>query len=241
MNYQDMFSGIIGKEYELLSLICPLSTEMSKQVGIAVAEYGESLDVDHLSCLELGGGTGITTLAILLNHPNMQVLSIDNTSEMQDQAKQSLAQWVDERRLTFLCQDALSALQTQKSDSFDVIASAYTIHNFPCQYREQTSHEIYRVLKPGGRFINGDRYALDDRDVHTATIQKEIAGYFRVLTQMNKLDLLEHWIIHLFNDESENYVMRTQTALNQLEAAGFKNIRLSHRQEVNALVQADKI
>ncbi len=241
-NYQDMFAGIIGKEYEILSQICPLSTEMSQLVGQAVADYTQCLShQSRVSCLELGGGTGITTLAILLNNPKVQILSVDNTPEMQNQAKESLAQWVDDGRLSFLCQDALGALQHQETDSVDVIASAYTIHNFPADYREQTLKEIYRVLKPNGRFINGDRYALDDRELHTATIQKEIAGYFKVLIQMNKLDLLEHWIIHLFNDESENYVMRTQTALNQLEVAGFKNIVLSHRMEVNALVQADKV
>jgi tRNA (cmo5U34)-methyltransferase len=96
------------------------------------------------------------------------------------------------------------------------------------------------VLKPGGRFINGDRYALDDISLHTRIIQEEVSGYFKVLTNINRLDLLEHWVVHLFSDESENHVMRESAALQQLNDAGFTDVRLSHRMEVNALVTALK-
>jgi hypothetical protein len=57
---------------------------------------------------------------------------------------------------------------------------------------------------------------------------------------MNRLDLLEHWIIHLFNDESENHIMRESAAIRQLSAAGFQNITLKHRKDVNALLTAVK-
>lgn len=54
------------------------------------------------------------------------------------------------------------------------------------------------------------------------------------------MDLLEHWIVHLFSDESENHVMRETVALIQLRNAGFFDIKLSHRNEVNALITAIK-
>jgi hypothetical protein len=99
---------------------------------------------------------------------------------------------------------------------------------------------VYRVLKPGGQFINGDRYALDDINQHTRIIQHEVAGYFSVLTKINRLDLLEHWIIHLFSDESENHVMRESVALQQLREAGFTDILCTDRMAANALVTATK-
>ena len=128
-----------------------------------------------------------------------------------------------------------------ESNSADIIASAYTLHNFLHSYRADVLHEIYRVLKIGGQFINGDRYGLDDISQHTQTIQQEVSGYFKVLTKLDKLDLLEHWIVHLFNDESENHVMRESTAIAQMEDAGFKEIKLSNRLEVNALITAKKM
>lgn len=237
--YADMFSGVIGQEYEMLKLICPLATEMSQLVGEEVKQYA-SLQDEPVKVIELGGGTGITTLSILLANEALSVTSIDNEPTMQSQAQDSLNQWVKEGRLKFSADDALTALKAIQSNSVDVVASAYTLHNFLYEYRIDVHQQIYRILKPGGKFINGDRYGLDDISKHTAVIQNEVAGYFKVLTQLNKLDVLEHWIIHLFSDESENHVMRESVSLEQLRSLGFTQITLSNRIEVNALVTAIK-
>ncbi len=236
----DMFSGVIGQEYDMLKLICPLATEMSCLVGEVVKHHHPAKDSALVTVVELGGGTGITTLSMLLANNKTSILSIDNAETMQNQAKSSLKQWVEEGRLSFLADDALTALKAMAANSVDIVASAYTLHNFEASYREDVLREIYRVLKSGGQFINGDRYGLDDISKHTQTIQQEVAGYFKVLTKLNKLDVLEHWIIHLFSDESENHVMRESKALQQLEHIGFKDITLSNRLEVNALVTAKK-
>lgn len=237
--YDALFSGVIGQDYELLNLICPLATQMSYLVGTAAGAYAAQT-TDNLSVVELGGGTGITTLALLSASDKFNILSIDNEPVMQDQAKKHLHKWTEIGKLSFCGDDALAALKNIATDSVDVVASAYTLHNFLDTYRKQVIDEIFRILKPGGRFINGDRYGLDDISKHTRTIQEEVGRYFKVLTRINKLDVLEHWIVHLFSDESENHVMRESVALEQLRDAGFSNINLSHRLEVNALVTAIK-
>lgn len=238
-NFDAMFSGIIGREYEMLKQICPYAVEMSRMVGDRVADYCQPR-TDTVEILELGGGTGITTLAILAAADNIRVLSVDNEPTMQNQARQSLGDWAAADRLNFCGNDALTALLDIADNSFDVLASAYTLHNFSADYREAVLSESFRVLKPGGRFINGDRYALDDIVGHTRHTQQEIAGYFKVLTGMNRLDLLEQWIIHLFNDESANHIMRERTAVQQMEAAGFSAVEIIHRMHVNALLVAEK-
>jgi len=237
--FDAMFSGVIGQDYQMLKLICPFATEMSRLVGEATGEFCRQT-VKPLGVVELGGGTGITTLSILSADERLTVLSVDNEPTMQNQAKQNLRQWVDAGRLTFSGNDALTALQALATESVDLVASAYTLHNFQADYRKQVIQEMFRVLKPGGRFINGDRYALDDISAHTRSTQKELGGYFKVLTGINRLDLLENWTIHLFNDESENHIMRETIALRQLADAGFKQIELKLRLEVNALVSAVK-
>lgn len=237
-NYEALFAGVIGKEYEMLQLICPLATEMSRIVGHSVSQFPSQ--AQPLSIVELGGGTGITTLALLTAREDSHVLSVDNEPNMQNQAKQNLNNWNGQGRLVFSGLDALAALKALASESVDIVASAYTLHNFLNSYRQEVIAEIYRVLIPGGQFINGDRYALDGVSQHTRMIQNEVAGYFKVFTNINRLDLLEHWLVHLFSDESENHVMREATALQQLEDSGFIRIQLSHRTEVNALVTAIK-
>lgn len=239
IQFDAMFSGIIGQDYELLNLICPLATQMSRLVGITVSDCAAHT-TGNLYVVELGGGTGITTLALLSASNKINILSIDNEPVMQNQAKKHLHKWVTEGRLAFSGDDALTALTGIATGSVDIVASAYTLHNFLDTYREKVIQQIFRILKPGGQFINGDRYGLDDISQHTRIIQHEVGGYFKVLTQLNKLDVLEHWIVHLFSDESANHVMRESVALSQLRDAGFTNIRLSHRLEVNALVTAIK-
>jgi len=237
--YDALFSGVIGQDYELLNLICPLATQMSQRVGTSASEYAMQAN-GNLAVVELGGGTGITTLALLTASDNFNILSIDNEPVMQDQAKKHLHKWTQEGKLAFCGDDALTALKNLPTDSVDIVASAYTLHNFLDTYRKEVINEIFRILKPGGQFINGDRYGLDDISEHTRTIQEEVSRYFKVLIQINKLDVLEHWIVHLFSDESENHVMRESVALKQLRDTGFSNINLSHRLEVNALVTAIK-
>ncbi|MDI1277785.1 class I SAM-dependent methyltransferase [Methylobacter sp.] len=237
--YDALFSGVIGQDYELLNLICPLATQMSRLVGVAAAEYSAQA-TDNLTVVELGGGTGITTLSLLTASDKLNILSIDNEPVMQEQAKTHLNKWALEGKLAFCGDDALTALTNIASDSVDMVASAYTLHNFLDTYRKEVMQEIFRILKPGGQFINGDRYGLDDVSQHTRTIQQEVSGYFKVLTRINKLDVLEHWIVHLFSDESENHIMRESVALDQLRDSGFSDITLSYRLEVNALVTATK-
>lgn len=238
--FDAMFSGVIGKEYDTLKLICPLAAKMSWLVGATVTEYAQQKTQQAVSVLELGGGTGITTLAILLANELVRVISVDSEPTMQNQAKKSLQKWQTQGRLSFDGRDALTVLKNTPTSSIDIMASAYTLHNFLDIYRAEVITEIYRVLKPGGQFINGDRYGLDDISAHTRTIQNEVTGYFKVLVELNKLDVLEHWIVHLFSDESENHVMRETFSLQQLEQAGFQGIRLSNRCAVNALVVAVK-
>jgi len=232
-----LFSGVIGKEYELLRLVCPASTKMSELVG---AELGKNQSTTPLNVVELGGGTGITTLALLANCQEIQVLSIDSEPTMQVQAKTALAQWVNEGKLNFCGDDALTALKSLPSESVDVVATAYTLHNFLEDYRVEVIQEIFRVLKPQGRFINGDRYGLDDISEHTRLVQQEVSGYCKTFTELNRLDLLEHWVVHILSDESENHLMRETPALETLKQAGFSDIALNHRIDVSALVTAVK-
>ncbi len=235
----NIFTGVLGEHYKTIELICPLAAKMSHLVGDTVRDYAQFYD-QELNVVEIGGGTGITTLAILIAIDKGVIHSIDNATIMQAQAKKSLGRWIDKGLLNLIESDALSALKAMPNNSVDIIASAYTLHNFEHPYRELLINETFRILKQGGKFINGDRYGLDDISTHTTMIQKEIAGYFKVLTAEKKPELLEHWITHLFSDEAENRVMRETTSLKQLKKVGFVNVKLSHRLEVNALMTAIK-
>ena len=235
-----LFEGPIAKEYELLHLICPAATDISRRVGEFV---GNSLAMNtsgKVKMLEIGCGTGITTKRLLHYCSDADLICIDNAPDMLKQAAINLKAELSANKLTLLEIDALSYLQATASASLDRVVSAYTIHNFLDDYRLQVLAEIYRVLKPGGLFVNGDRYAEDNCREHLKLVQAEVREYCRVFAEIQRPDMLAEWIVHLFSDESPDHIMRLKPAIQSMEDLGFKSITQHFRQGVNALVSAVK-
>ncbi|HTV32543.1 MAG TPA: class I SAM-dependent methyltransferase [Methylocella sp.] len=237
-----LFSGLIGCEYDALDLIVPEAAAMSRRVGERVAQFARQRgkDTAPLSVLEIGCGTGVTTLALVRAEPNLQILSIDNEPAMLSQARENLAPFVSTGQVRLVEADALTALEGQTGESLDLVASAYAIHNFREVYRTAVLAEIFRVLRPGGLFVNGDRYALDEPAAHTKHTQEELRGYFKVFAKINRFDLLEQWVVHLFGDESPDHIMRLGASLGKMQDLGFAPVDVPFREGVNTLLTAGK-
>ncbi|WP_045225625.1 class I SAM-dependent methyltransferase [Methyloterricola oryzae] len=237
---ETLFAGPIGKEYDMLKRVCPAAATISQRVADFVAGWTSPLDGQPLSAVEIGCGTGITSAALLQSRDDLILQALDNEPTMLDQARVNLARWVEAGRIELRETDALSGLRALADASVDLVASGYALHNFLQGYRRAVITEIRRVLRPGGLFLNGDRYALDDTREHTRLTQEEVAHWFRVFTDMGRTDLLEHWVVHLFSDESPDHIMRLTPALENLREAGFDRVDIHYREGVNALVSAVK-
>lgn len=235
-----LFSGSIGAEYEMLKLICPAAAEMSERVGRCVSAWQPAHPGHPLRAFEIGCGTGMTTLALLHGRDDLIITAVDNEPAMLDQARKNLAPWMEQGRLQLVEADALSALKAQSESHFDLVASGYAVHNFLDSYRARVMAEVFRVLKPGGLFVNGDRYALDDTLAHTRLIQDEARHYFRTFNGIGRIDLLEQWIVHLFSDESPDHVMRLEPSLASLRETGFAPVEVRYRDGINTLLVAVK-
>ncbi len=234
-----LFSGSIGAEYDMLKLACPAAAAMSLRVGDFVASL-PAQPTRPLDLFEIGCGTGITTLALLAARPDLAITAVDNEPTMLAQARGNLASLIDQGRVRLIETDALSGLRDLPSVSVDVVASAYAVHNFLDGYRSLVLAEIHRVLRPGGLFVNGDRYGLDDAAEHTRLTQAEARHYFETFSAVNRYDLLEQWIIHLFSDESADHLMRLGPALAAMRDIGFEPIEAPFRDGVNTLLTAGK-
>lgn len=233
----NLFTGKIGAEYELLRIMCPNHAVLARMVGETVAAWRPGA---ALRGVEIGCGTGISTLALLAARDSLTLVSIDNAAKMLDQARASLADYVEAGRVDFREADALEALKAAPSASVDVVASNYAIHNFTQDYRAQALAEIHRVLVPGGLFVNGDRYAMDDKAAHLADTQAMVRSWFRLFREMDRLDLLEDWTVHLCSDESPDHIMYFKPSLEQLAAIGFAPVTVGFREGVDTLLKAVK-
>jgi ubiquinone/menaquinone biosynthesis C-methylase UbiE len=233
------FTGPIGAEYDVLRLLCPNASVLARMVGEQVVANWRR-GAGPIEGFEIGCGTGISTLAALSACDDLKLTAVDSAGEMLAQARVNLAEYVSAGRVAFIEADALAALRALPDGSIDVVISNYAIHNFTEDDRNAVESEIFRALKPGGLFVNGDRYAMDDPAAHLADTQALVRGWFRIFTQMNRLDLLEDWVVHLLSDESPRRIMYFEPALQQLRAAGFAPVSVEFREGVDTLVTALK-
>ena len=104
---------------------------------------------------DIGCGNGILAGAILLRYPEACGTLVDFYEPVLSEAKQQLLDHVS--NLNFVTADLMEPLwikSVKNNVPFDVIVSGFTIHYFPDKRKKELYKEIFKMLKPGGIFIN---------------------------------------------------------------------------------------
>jgi len=152
-------------------------------------------------------------------------------------ANVDLKEYIDSGRIEIAEKDALEFLKNMPEDSMDSVASALTIHNFKADYREEVLKEIFRVLKPGGSFINSDKIMPDDPEIYERERKWQ-------MEQFNNADVPEEiregWIKHYEIDSRPDIIMREKEVVKMMEEIGFKDIKVSDRHHLEAMLIAGK-
>ena len=112
-----------------------------------IAEQTASLAVPTI--LELGTGTGVTTLEILKLHPDSELTGIDASEGMLALARSTLPS----ERTTLIQQRLEDPLP---KGPFGLVFSALAIHHLDGDGKKDLFDRIASVLTPGGRFVMGD-------------------------------------------------------------------------------------
>lgn len=99
--------------------------------------------------LDLGCGTGEMIRLLREKHPHMMLWGLDLSPEMIRMAKEKQIPNVD-----FRVGDA--EFLPYPDQSFDVVLCMQSFHHYPNP--EAVLKEVYRVLRPGGRFLLYDMY-----------------------------------------------------------------------------------
>jgi ubiquinone/menaquinone biosynthesis C-methylase UbiE len=230
------FSGTLGLEYDLFAKSIPHHNEMQNLVGNYIHDFcAKDTASGTLVFFEGGAGTGITTSKILNADSRIHIIAVDNEKKTLDQAK-ALFSHVSER-IELKYSDLFDALKDQPDCSLDGFVSAYTIHNFPPEYRAKIFVEIYRSLKSGGIFVNADKYALDDLEQHKRTLDEQINA-FGVYDELGRPEVEREWTQHYLEDEKTKISESEQFLI--LKNLGFKDIARVFRAGMDAIFLAHK-
>jgi ubiquinone/menaquinone biosynthesis C-methylase UbiE len=158
---------------------------------------------------------------------------------MIEQASGNLQGYIQENRCRLLLGDAVTHLRGLPPSSADIVASALCLHNMNRPYRDALQAEIFRSLKPGGQFVNADKYAAGEEQRFEA-LQLSLAKSFEVLVPLEKFDLLRDCVLHNVADQAPDHVMwegETEQALRKL---GFTSVEFPYRDNLQAVLVATK-
>ncbi len=226
------FTGVIGEEYRLFGLACPHQDEMQEKIGRCIKAYARTQQF-ALGVVEAGTGTGITSRIILNAHSRIQLVTIDNAEVTLNQAREAFAK--ESSRIHFEHGDLLETLR--KMQSFDVFASAFTLHNFPHPYRIAVTEEVFRMLRPGGMYVNGDKYARANEALHVQDLAEQLQD-FCIFDTIDRHDLKVEWTKHYLEDEKVK--MSDEEEMEILRQIGFSKVSIIYRNRMEAIVRAIK-
>jgi tRNA (cmo5U34)-methyltransferase len=228
------FAGELSELYDLVPKALRGYFDLQDRLASIIAErYVKPVVID------IGLGTGITTQTIVARNPGCLVRAVENEGSMLDQARLRLKLEIAIGSVEVHDGDALTYLRQLESNSVDVVASAYTIHNLTATYRAELEFQIFKVLRPGGLFVNNDKFAADDRGEYVKELAEQIVR-FDVLKDLGFDDLRKLWIQHEIEDQEPERIMWTGDALKRLGSVGFLNASIVERIGQYAIVTAVK-
>ncbi|MFH1737782.1 MAG: class I SAM-dependent methyltransferase [bacterium] len=136
--------------------------------------------------LDLGCGPGSLAQRALQRWPKARAVAVDS-----DPVLFELGRWmIDETdgRMQFIRADIREDGWWVAYDGvFDLVLSATALHWLSQVHLSETYERIYRILKPGGAFMNSDHFASDDPDLQ-ARQRKELEVKQREAFRREKAD-----------------------------------------------------
>jgi tRNA (cmo5U34)-methyltransferase len=225
----------LSVKYDLLALAMPHIYSFQKQVVAHLDQFRSKCESEACKVVELGVGTGLTTERIFDNPVGLSLVGVDNENQMIELSQVRMESHLGQ--IDYVESDLLDFVKRCESGSVDAVVSVWTIHNMNRSYREELSKEIYRVLKVGGVFINGDKIAHDDVEEHQLVMSMQVKR-LELLAENGHPDLRDSWIEHYVQDEkikyAENEIVTTLTGL------GFTQVGICDRCDMEAITVAVK-
>ena len=176
----------------------------------------------NISVLDIGIGTGNTTLAVITKFPLANIDALDVSKKMITFAKSKLKEY----NINYLVGD----IETKKiSKKYDLIISTLTIHHI--KNKEKIFKKICSLLKINGVFILNDIF-IGDTQKETKIIEDKYRSFLKKNFEKEK------WWHNLYSKEDIPTSINNQ--IQWLKNAGFKKVELKYKYLNTMIIVAKK-
>jgi len=188
--------------------------DANRRFLIANMDEFYSIGVDALACtksdpvvLDLGAGTGLSTVYLLKRFPHAKVILFDFSEEMLEVARQ---RFKDNSNIDYVVGDYRSL---SMDISFDVVLSGLSIHHLSFTEKQELTNKVYHLLVPGGEFLNADLVKCETPWLEKE-MQKRLRGFLRE-------SLSEEQIGHFEDSQKIDIPVSLAEHLDLMRRAGF--------------------
>lgn len=181
-----------------------------------------------ISVLELGSGTGYVTEMVLRASPTASVTCIDMDPAMLAVARQKEML----RGVSFLEGDFR---EVWPEEQFDLVLTSLCLHHLPDPDRTAVIGRIYKTLRPGGVFVNGDVFRGA-----TPEEEEEDRRLWRHEMTENRLPAGEVEAMLAKRERNVFYQDTLPGYLQKMKEAGFKQVTYPYRHGIYAVVAGSR-
>ncbi len=191
---------------------------LSTTVGLLPAEPRRILD--------LGSGTGMLSFLCSERYPEAEVIGIDPAKRMREEAMARLGP----RPRVFMLEGSADDLSLFSDDSVDAVVSNFALHHLDQVGKERCAVEVFRVLRPGGRFVFADQHCRvmgppgdRERVLDVLDILTRKARYYFLHASPRRM-LLQLELLPRFIVEDGEILATAEFWIEALRASGFHSV-----------------
>jgi tRNA (cmo5U34)-methyltransferase len=151
--------------------------------------------------LDLGSGDGRLLSLVRLARPVMEAVAIDFSETMLDRLRERFA---EDARVRVIAHDLSEPLPAASLGRFDAIVSSFAIHHLTHARKRELYAEIYRLLAPGGVFLNLEHVASA-----TTTLHRQFLASLSVTPE---------------DEDPSNKLLDVETQLGWMRTIGFADV-----------------
>lgn len=169
--------------------------------------------------MDLGCGNGFLAEILLRTYSNAKAICIDHSAPMIEQAKLHMAPY--KNRCELHIGDFSQQIERYaETNSVDVIVSGYAIHHLPHDMKKTLYTNIYKLLRPGGIFINIEHTASATEELEKLH-DKLFVDHLTAFNNGNREEIAAEYTSR--PDKMDNILERVDIQVNWLREIGFKH------------------